>query len=372
MQEPAQSQQIDAHCGTINQVLLVEDNDDDREYIANMIGEAIDEGQVHAVATGEEALAIFDVADLDCVILDHRLETEDGLTILHEMKSRVPSCPVIMLTGQGNEEIAAKSIKVGAADYLIKQHLNESFLRTTIESAISRAVLESKVAEQEAQRRQFLEILVHDLRAPLRNVRWLGEMAIEEAKAGDLGEMTELLVSQEDVARRANDLISTLETYALLDGEVRFTHVSLRAVAEAAKDNIATVVADRNAVVEIADLPATIGHAPQLIQLFQNLVQNGLKYNESDEPKILIETKGESDGHVVIVVSDNGIGIAERHLETIFAPLKRLWSVNKYEGTGLGLAICQKIVERHNGTIWCTSTEDQGSQFHVRLPKANT
>jgi len=106
---------------TFRRVLLVEDNDDDREHIAYMIRGGFGDADVKAVATGTEALDHFQSHDVDCVILDYRLEAEDGLTILAEMKSRKPYCPVIMLTGQGNEEVAAKSIKVGAADYLIKQ-----------------------------------------------------------------------------------------------------------------------------------------------------------------------------------------------------------------------------------------------------------
>lgn len=355
----------------IKQVLLVEDNDDDRHHIADMISAANGGVNVMAVATGTEALTVFAAHEVDCVILDYRLEAEDGLTILNEMKKLVPFCPVIMLTGQGNEEVAAQSIKVGAADYLVKQRLTETYLRTAIENAISRAALEARVAEQEEQRRQFLNILVHDLRAPLRNVRALGQMVSEEADAGDYDGMKGLLASQNNVARRADDLIGTLEIYALLDGDVRFVPVPLKDVAEAAKDNLAIVLADRDAKVDIGELPLVSGHEAQLTQLLQNLIQNGLKYNESEHPEIVVETDSdnETERSVIITVSDNGIGIPEKYLETIFAPLKRLWGNSKYEGTGLGLAICQKIVERHGGRIWCTSTVDEGSQFHIKLPR---
>jgi signal transduction histidine kinase len=355
--------------GSIKTVLLVEDNDDDRHHVAEMLSAAIEGCDVQAVATGTEAMAVFDAKDVDCVILDYRLEAEDGLTILHKMKKIAPFCPVIMLTGQGNEEVAAQSIKVGAADYLVKQRLTETYLRSAIENGISRAALETKVAEQEAQRRQFLNILVHDLRAPLRNVRSLGVMATEEADVGDIDSMKGLLASQGEVARRANELISTLEVYALMDGNVRFAPVSLKTIAEGAKNDLAAVLFERNAEVHIGDLPSITGHEAQLTQLLQNIIQNGVKYNESGRPRIAIESDSDSDESVIIVVSDNGIGIGKKHLETIFAPLKRLWGNSKYEGTGLGLAICRKVVERHGGKIWCTSTVDEGSQFHIRLPK---
>lgn len=101
-----------------------------------------------------------------------------------------------MLTGQGNEEVAAKSIKFGAADYLIKQRLNNAYLRTSISNAISRSALEAKVSAQEVERCQFLSILVHDMRAPLRNVLQLGSLDVEEAQAGEIDEMQRLLSSQ--------------------------------------------------------------------------------------------------------------------------------------------------------------------------------
>jgi len=332
---------------TFRRVLLVEDNDDDREQIAYMIRGGFGDADVKAVATGTEALDHFQSHDVDCVILDYRLEAEDGLTILAEMKSGKPYCPVIMLTGQGNEEVAAKSIKVGAADYLIKQRLTETYLESAIENAISRSALEAKVAEQESNRKQFLNTLVHDLRAPLRNIGQLGDMAVKDMKSGDISELEDLLNSQKTLAYRATALINTLEDYALLDREVSFGPVSLTNVVEAAHDNLATLIIDRHAVVDFDELPMIHGHQPQLI------------HSDSDS---------DSDSDIIVTVKDNGIGIPEKHLLTIFAPLRRLWGADRYEGTGLGLALCQKIVERHGGSIWCTSIEGEGSQFHVRLP----
>lgn len=352
---------------SLRNVLLVEDNEDDRENIKDMLLNTRHIGLVGAVATGTEALAYFENNKPDCVILDYRLETEDGLDILAQMKSQMPFTPVIMLTGQGNEEIAAKSIKVGASDYLIKQRLNKLYLRAAIDNAISRSALEARLADQEAEQRQFLSTLVHDLRAPLRGIGQFGKMAVEEAESGDLNEMRSLLSSQQDVALRAEELINTLANYALLDGEVTFAPVSLDDVVQAARDDLSTVIFDRQAQITVSDLPVIYGHAPQLTQLFQNLISNGLKYNKSATPRIDITTE-EDGGNTIIVVKDNGIGIPEKYLKTIFSPLKRLWGPHEYEGTGLGLATCQKIVERHKGDIWCSSAEDEGSKFYFSLP----
>ncbi|MFK7890486.1 MAG: ATP-binding protein [Granulosicoccus sp.] len=351
-------------------VLLVEDNDDDRAHIVQMIHCVSPGVLLKDVATGSEAIDYFRSNDVDCVILDYRLECEDGLTILAEMKSTRPFCPVIMLTGQGNEEIAANSIKVGAADYLIKQRLTEPYLMSAIKNAISRSALEAKVADQEAERKQFLNILVHDLRAPLRNISHLGSIAVEEAENGNFSGLTDVLSSQKTLAKRATALINSLEDYTLLDRKISSRMVSLTDVVKAACDNLATVIADRHAIIDTEELPMINGHEPLLIQLLQNLIHNGLKYNESQIPRIAIGSTSRSKGNIVLTVKDNGLGIPEKHFSRIFAPLERLWGYSQYEGSGLGLALCQKIAERHGGKIWCTSIEGEGSQFHVRLPAA--
>ena len=347
------------------QVLLVEDNPDDRELIANMIRDIQGKVRVQAVGTGNDALAFFAENFVDCTILDYRLEAEDGLTVLTKIKNINPYHPVLMLTGQGNEDVAATSIKAGASDYLIKQRLTRPYLKTAIENAMSRTFLEAKVANQEEERRRFLNVLVHDLRAPLRNVRALGQSATKEANSGNVAQMEDLLATQSSVTQRATELVDALEIYALLDGNVMFRPVSLDQAAYAAKENLEVVIAEKGAVVEIGELPVIDGHLPQMTQLFQNLIENGIKYNNSQPPKVTISCEGPD----LITVSDNGIGISPRHFEAIFAPLKRLWSSGSYEGTGLGLATCKKIVERHGGQIWCTSKEGKGSTFHFRIPK---
>ena len=345
-------------------VLLVEDNPDDRLHIAGMIRDACLNIDVHAVDTGEEAIQYFKEHEPHCSIVDYRLEVEDGLDILKEMKEISPCLPVIMMTGQGDEDLAATSIKEGAADYLIKQNLTELHLKSSIENAISRSLLEKKIAEQDDERKNFLNILVHDLRAPLRYIQHLSENAIEDAANGEYDEMTKALKTQNKMAERASNFISTLESYALLDGDVTYNKVSLVKIVEQAKENLEGSISEKHGQVVIGQLPVVTAHEPQLIQLFQNLIQNGLKYNESTQPTITIEQKDNG----IVVVRDNGIGIPEIQLERVFDPLKRLWSMEKYEGTGLGLATCQKIMARHKGKIWCTSTEGCGSEFHVRFP----
>ena len=349
-------------------VLLVEDNPDDREYICDMLTGDTSGIVVHAVETGTEAVSYVAANPVDCVLLDYRLGSESGIEVLTAIKEIAVFCPVIMLTGQGTEEIAVTVMKQGASDYLVKQRINQTNLTRIVQNAVVRGSLEARVAEQEIQRAQFLDTLVHDLRQPLQNISALGRMAAEDAADGDIDGMNDLLAQQAIIANRANDLIETLANYALLDGEVDFSDACLTDAATSAKENLALVISEKQAVVEIADLPTINGHMPQLVQLFQNLIGNGLKYNESKTPNLSIGGEVLEDGSCLIRVVDTGVGIPDAYLKAVFQPLKRLWRHDQFEGTGLGLSLCQKIVERHAGRIWCDSEINKGSKFNMVFP----
>jgi two-component system, chemotaxis family, sensor kinase Cph1 len=115
-------------------------------------------------------------------------------------------------------------------------------------------------------------------------------------------------------------------------------------------------------------LPTVMTEEVPLRLLFQNLVGNAIKYRRPDEPPRIHIGARRKDGLWRFSVSDNGIGIEAQHLETIFAPFKRLHGLDQYPGSGIGLAICKKVVERSGGQIWAESTYGQGSTFHFTLP----
>jgi signal transduction histidine kinase len=112
-----------------------------------------------------------------------------------------------------------------------------------------------------------------------------------------------------------------------------------------------------------------LGDETVLIQLFQNLMHNALKFRGTAPPVVQVHSQHEgSVWH--LTVTDNSIGIAPQHHEEIFAPFRRLHAASEYEGSGIGLATCRKIVDQHHGRIWVESNLGQGTTFHITLPDA--
>jgi light-regulated signal transduction histidine kinase (bacteriophytochrome) len=144
------------------------------------------------------------------------------------------------------------------------------------------------------------------------------------------------------------------------------TAVDCNAVLRLALQNLEFNVTDRQASITFDGLPVVLGHEIRLLQVFQNLISNALKYCER-RPEIAISAR--RDGAFwVLAVQDNGIGIAVEHQERIFGLFHRLHTREQYPGTGIGLATCQRIVEQYGGRIWVESSPGAGSTFYFTAP----
>jgi light-regulated signal transduction histidine kinase (bacteriophytochrome) len=137
----------------------------------------------------------------------------------------------------------------------------------------------------------------------------------------------------------------------------------------AALRNLQFTIQSAKAAVTIDPLPTVSVDESQMLQLFQNLIANALKFRSEHAPQIHIGARSE-EGRWVLWVRDNGIGIEAQYFERIFQVFQRLHTRNKYPGTGIGLAISKKIVERHRGQIWVESQPGLGSTFYFSLPEA--
>ena len=173
-------------------------------------------------------------------------------------------------------------------------------------------------------------------------------------------------------AKRMHTLVNDLLAYSRVGtrGEP-FTPISLNGVLSAATTNLEVAIEESHAVVTHDRLPTVLGDESQLIQLFQNLLGNAIKFRSDATPMIHLGVE-KTNGDWKFSVRDNGIGIDMQYAERIFAVFQRLHAREEYPGTGIGLAVVKKIVERHRGRIWVESEPAKGSTFYFTLPKGDS
>ena len=194
--------------------------------------------------------------------------------------------------------------------------------------------------------------------------QWIAKTAAEKLEPTE-NEMLEIV---HENAQRMATLLAALRQYIYISesGEQECARVDCAAVVRAAVANLRHAIDDAGATVECGPLPELDSVEVLLVQLFQNLIGNAIKYRSGESPRVHINAELR-DGLWWFSLKDNGIGIEPQYLEYIFGVFRRLHG-NEYSGTGIGLAICKTAVERLGGRIWAESTPGVGSTFHFTLP----
>jgi light-regulated signal transduction histidine kinase (bacteriophytochrome) len=280
--------------------------------------------------------------------------------------------PVIIVSGALGELKAVECIKQGAADYVLKDHLPR--LPESVRGAIREQKLrdenlraQADLARSNRDLEQFAYAASHDLQEPLRMVATYSQLLAERYRGKLDGTADKYIDYAVDGALRMQTLIQDLLAFSRVGrqgNEPQLTDCNL--VVESAIANLQAAVQESGAQFFIDKLPTVTAEPAELRQLFQNLLGNAIKFRSPRPPEIHIAAK--IKGHDwVFSVSDNGIGIAPEHAETIFGIFKRLHTHSEYPGSGIGLAICKKIVEQSGGRIWVES-QPQGARFCFTLP----
>jgi light-regulated signal transduction histidine kinase (bacteriophytochrome) len=235
-------------------------------------------------------------------------------------------------------------------------------------------IIERRQAEEELRRMNvdlthFAYAASHDLQEPLRMVMSYTQLLARENK-GRLDPRSEQFIAYAvQGAHRMEALLRDLREYWSVNEQTieRLIPVDANQSLEAALGLLQMPIQDSSAVVTHDLLPTVMAEELPLTLLFQNLIGNAIKYHQPEAaPRIHVSAR-ESARVIEFSVRDNGIGIEAEHLETIFAPFKRLHG-HEVPGTGLGLAMCQKIVERYGGRIWVESSFGEGSTFRFTIP----
>jgi PAS domain S-box-containing protein len=227
----------------------------------------------------------------------------------------------------------------------------------------------AELKRSNAELEQFAYVASHDLQEPLRGIAGLVEL-LQQRYQGQLDSRADEYITHiVEGTQRMQTLINDLLAYSRIGrrGEA-IQPTPAETALQATRQNLSAAIQEYGATITSDDLPVVKADATQLIQLFQNLIGNAIKFRSERPPHIHVAV-AEAGDCWQFSVQDNGIGIDPQYFERIFQVFQRLHTRREYKGTGIGLAICKKIIERHGGQIWVASEPGAGSTFYFTLPK---
>jgi two-component system, sensor histidine kinase and response regulator len=362
-------------------ILIVDDSELSREMLCRIL-----ERQGHvcvAVASGAEALERLRADRFDVVLLDFMMEGMNGIDVLRTVKADpdLRENAIVMLSAFDEVADIGHSLEIGAEDYLLKPfdrivltaRLNAVLERKRLRNLERCRTSQLEIAQNELRRsnedlQRFASVVSHDLQEPLRMVTSYMQLLERSLGADIKGEQREYLEFAIDGGRRMSELIRDLLSYSnVSSSEARCETVDLQEIVKQVKVHLRAVIEEANAQIISTGLPKLTADHSQLMQIFQNLIGNALKYR-SDRPPIIHVRAMEQTTQWLISVSDNGLGIDRENCQRIFEMFRRLHD-RSIPGTGIGLAICQRVVERWGGKIWVESETGQGSTFFFTIPR---
>ena len=214
---------------------------------------------------------------------------------------------------------------------------------------------------------QFAYVSSHDLKEPLRMITSFLQL-LQRRYADKLDQdANDFINFAVEGAKRMNNMINDLLDYSRIGStEIEFEYLEAEKIVETVLTNLEPLIEETKAVIKYDPLPLIYANEQMMIQLFQNLIGNALKYHR-ETPEILISAIKEEDEYI-FSIKDNGIGINPNHLGRIFTIFQRLHSREDYEGTGIGLAISLRILQKHHGKIWAESELGKGTTFYFTIP----
>lgn len=352
--------------------------------------------EVDCAFQGEEALAKLQEAlragrPYALAFVDVRMPPGwDGVTTIEKLWELCPDLEIVICTAYSDHDWHTIVSRLGISSRLLvlkKPYDNLEVLQLatalterwnlTYQTRAQHKELECMVAERTAnlaatntELEQFAYVVSHDLKAPLRGIQNLADWISTDYNDKLDAEGVEQLQLLQSRAQRMHDLIDGILQYSRigrLEGDK--TKIALHSLISDVTDLVAppshiTVTMD-------SQLPTVEYEETRLIQIFQNLIGNAVKYMDKPEGTVHVGCQDRED-QWCFFVRDNGPGIEEKYFERIFQLFQKLSSGDDYESTGLGLTLVKKIVETYGGTVWVESEAGQGSTFWFTLPKSNS
>ena len=392
------------------QVLIIDDDEVDRLAIRRHLEKSQFQVALFESGNASEAISYLQDFTFNCIFLDYRLPDADGISLVRQLRLEGHYMPIIVLTGQGDEQIAVELMKAGASDYLVKSRLSPDILSSLIRNSLNvyRAEQRIRAAQQqlrqtnlilreqnrqlEEQRHQieqqnlqlldankhkteFLAAVTHELRTPLNSIMGFSQILKNESRGSlnkSQAEMVDRIFSNgKTLLDLVNDILdmSTIESHhlELLPGYFDLDELMSEVASELRLFSERKQLEFKLAV-RLAQ-PTVYNDRHRLKQVLTNLVSNAIKF--TDQGYVRIEARSLARNGIEILVCDTGIGISEKQLEYIFQPFRQgNQSIKRrHSGTGLGLAITYSLVNMMEGFITVCSELGKGTTFRIQIPQ---
>ncbi|MCJ8279816.1 MAG: ATP-binding protein [Rivularia sp. ALOHA_DT_140] len=391
-------------------ILVIDDDEVDRMAVCRALSKIEIGVEVLEASNYEEVANDLNNYQFDCVFLDYRLPTLDGLAVVKQVRNSGNKIPLIVLTGQGDEQLAVEIMKAGASDYINKSRISPQLLGKTLQNVIrmyeaekqielfhqqlwesnEQLKLKNKQLEEKQEqihqqnlrlleaselKSRFLATMSHELRTPLNAIMVFSQMILRKAKRklsdSEVDMVERILNNGKNLLDLINDILDLSKIEAgrleLVPEEfdiarlVKISVNELHILAERKKLKINTSVNIKN--------PILFNDRTRVRQAIVNLVSNAIKFTETGQINVTLNEI--SIDKITISVSDTGIGIEPEKLEHIFEPFRQVNQSHsrQHSGTGLGLAITDSLMKMMKGSISVESEIGKGSEFTLELPR---
>ncbi len=358
-------------------ILIIDDNKADRVRNKKLLSAGKKQYLVLEAESLAEAFQVLEYQMPDCILIDYYLTDGTALEFLkkYQKTNTDLKSAIIVITGQSDQKIAIEIIKSGAKDYISKQDIDSNSLNNLVESAMKKQRLEDdfKAYQYELERSndelsEFAHAVAHDLKSPMRKISTFCDMLGGQASHMTQNQVNGYIERMAVSSSRMQNLIDDLLSYSQVthDAEQKKT-ISLNYLLSEVVSGMDLWLKENNAEIIVKDLPQWPVYSVKIQQLFTNLITNAVKYRAANRKVVVTISGSIVEDNCILEVADNGIGVPPDQFEKIFMPFQRLHAADDIEGTGLGLSICQKIVEKHAGSISIQSKEGEGSVFTLSL-----
>jgi light-regulated signal transduction histidine kinase (bacteriophytochrome) len=314
----------------------------------------------------------------DLIMLDLSMPYLNGFQIMKQLKSLIPEdtfLPILVLTADVTTEAKRKALKDGAKDFLtkpldlievelrIRNLLQTRFLYQELEK------MNRKLVQTNEDLEAFSYSVSHDLRTPLRHISSYLSLMKDEFSDQLRGESIRYMDVISGAAVKMGILIEKLLNFSRI-GKTEISKKMLQpaTLVQSILEDYKNEIARYNCIVTVEPLPKVCADGAMLIQVFENLISNAIKYSSKSEHPVIRIWSEEEEGSTRFFINDNGAGFDMKFINRLFGVFQRLHAESQYEGIGIGLANVKRIIEKHDGKVSAIGEVGQGATFSFSLP----